>query len=101
MLSKFHLCAFDLSVVKDYCDSLVLQSFSKINRSGLECLCGIRGTHVVNQAFKALSDPTRREILRVLTLSELNAGEIADKFALGKPSISHHLAVLKDADLIR
>ena len=50
--------------------------------------------------FKALSDPTRREILRLLAGGERSAGEIAEAFAISKPSISHHLAALRHADLV-
>lgn len=53
-----------------------------------------------NQAFKALSDPTRREILGLLRHGEKTAGELADHFDMTKPSMSHHFAVLKEADLI-
>jgi len=55
----------------------------------------------VDQVFKALSDPTRREVLRLLSTGERTAGELADHFAMTKPSVSHHFAVLKKADLIR
>lgn len=51
--------------------------------------------------FKALSDPTRREILRLLEQEDLPAGEIAGHFEMTKPSISHHLNVLKQADLVQ
>lgn len=51
--------------------------------------------------FKALSDPTRREILRLLSRGEMSAGELADRFDLTKPSVSHHFSVLKEADLVR
>lgn len=54
----------------------------------------------MNTVFKALSDPTRREILRLLTRGEKTAGELAEQFDMTKPSVSHHFAVLKDADLI-
>jgi ArsR family transcriptional regulator len=50
--------------------------------------------------FKALADPTRREILRLLAGGDLTAGEIADRFAITKPSISHHLNILKQAGLV-
>ena len=50
--------------------------------------------------FKALSDPTRREILRLLKTGELTAGAIADNFAMSKPSVSHHLSTLKSAGLV-
>ena len=55
----------------------------------------------MNDAFKALSDPTRREILRLLSSGEKTAGEIAEHFDMTKPSVSHHFAVLKGAGLIR
>ncbi len=54
----------------------------------------------MNNLFRALNDPTRREILEMLKESDLTAGEIADKFNMTKPSISHHLDLLKQADLI-
>ncbi len=54
----------------------------------------------MNDAFKALADPTRREILRLLRSGEKTAGELADHFGISKPSMSHHFAVLKQADLI-
>lgn len=51
-------------------------------------------------AFKALSDPTRREILRLLGRRDMSVGEIVDKFAMSQPSISRHLAVLRSAGLV-
>jgi len=54
----------------------------------------------MNAVFKALSDPTRREILRLLSRGEKTAGDLADRFDMSKPSMSHHFAVLKEADLI-
>src|SRR5262245_4976836 len=53
-----------------------------------------------NQVFKALADPTRREILRLLAKGEMKAGTLAEKFDMTKPTVSHHFAVLKEADLI-
>jgi DNA-binding transcriptional ArsR family regulator len=53
-----------------------------------------------NEAFKALADPTRREILRLLRGGEKTAGELAEHFDMSKPSVSHHFTVLKQADLI-
>jgi len=50
--------------------------------------------------FKALSDNTRRQILRYLKERDMSAGEIAEKFSMSKPSISHHLTLLKQADLV-
>ncbi|KAF2328898.1 MULTISPECIES: autorepressor SdpR family transcription factor [Flavobacterium] len=54
----------------------------------------------MNDIFKALNDATRREILDLLKQKDLSAGEIADAFNISKPSISHHLDILKRADLI-
>lgn len=54
----------------------------------------------MGDAFKALSDPTRRKILELLQEKSLNAGETADYFHITKPSISHHLTVLKNSGLI-
>lgn len=54
----------------------------------------------MGDAFKALSDPTRRKILELLQEKFLNAGEIADYFHITKPSISHHLTILKNSGLI-
>lgn len=54
----------------------------------------------LNLTFKALADPTRREILRLLAQGDLTAGEIADRFSITKPSISHHLSLLKQAELV-
>ncbi|HEX3032522.1 MAG TPA: autorepressor SdpR family transcription factor [Bacillota bacterium] len=50
--------------------------------------------------FKALSDGTRRQVIGYLQERDMSAGEIADKFNMSKPSISHHLNILKQADLI-
>jgi DNA-binding transcriptional ArsR family regulator len=54
----------------------------------------------VKTFFKALNDPTRREILELLNKGDLTAGEIADQFNMTKPSISHHLDLLKQASLV-
>ena len=54
----------------------------------------------INDAFKALADPTRREVLRLLQGGEMTAGELAEHFDMTKPSLSHHFAVLRQADLI-
>jgi ArsR family transcriptional regulator len=54
----------------------------------------------MNAIFKALNDATRREILELLKIKDLSAGEIAEHFNISKPSISHHLDILKRADLI-
>jgi ArsR family transcriptional regulator, arsenate/arsenite/antimonite-responsive transcriptional repressor len=54
----------------------------------------------VNNLFKALNDSTRREILEMLKHSDMTAGDIADRFDMSKPSISHHLDLLRQADLV-
>lgn len=54
----------------------------------------------MNESFKALSDPTRRQIIRLLKDRDMTAGEIADHFQMTKPSISHHLNSLKQAELV-
>jgi len=53
-----------------------------------------------NAAFRALADPTRRKILAMVRRSEMTAGDLAERFDMTKPSMSHHFAVLKEADLI-
>ena len=53
-----------------------------------------------DDAFKALSDPTRRAILRLLRDGEQSAGDIARHFKTSPPAMSHHLTVLKQADLV-
>ncbi len=50
--------------------------------------------------FKAINDASRRKILDMLKSKDLTAGEIADEFDISKPSISHHLDLLKRADLV-
>lgn len=56
--------------------------------------------NLLNSIFKALNDQTRREILSHLKKSDLTAGQIADHFHISKPSISHHLDILKRAGLV-
>ncbi|HBN07249.1 MAG TPA: transcriptional regulator [Cyanobacteria bacterium UBA8530] len=54
----------------------------------------------MSSVFKALADPTRREILARLKQGPLTAGEISEGFDISKPSVSHHLNILKGAGLI-
>lgn len=54
----------------------------------------------INELFQALSDPTRREILRMLRSGDLSAGEIAERFPLAKSTLSGHFNVLKHAGLV-
>lgn len=53
-----------------------------------------------NDAFKAIADPTRREILHMLRKEEMTAGALAERFDMSKPAMSHHFAVLKAAGLV-
>lgn len=54
----------------------------------------------VNEVFKALADPTRREILTLLNEKDATAGEIYEHFDISKPSISHHLTILRNTGLV-
>ncbi len=55
----------------------------------------------LQQTLKALADPIRREILNMLKKGRMSAGEITDRFPVTGASVSRHLSVLRDADLIR
>lgn len=50
--------------------------------------------------FKALSDPTRRQVLQLLRDGPMSAGDLADNFDVSKPTMSAHFAVLREANLI-
>jgi ArsR family transcriptional regulator len=54
----------------------------------------------MNALFKALNDATRRDILELLKKRDMTAGEIADEFQFSKPTISHHLDLLRQAGLV-
>lgn len=54
----------------------------------------------MGDVWKALADPTRRKILSLLKKQDMNAGEIAAEFNMTKPSISNHLNILKQSDLV-
>lgn len=54
----------------------------------------------MNQVFQALSDPTRREVLRLLRTRDMSAGELAERFPLAKSTLSGHFNVLRHAGLI-
>ena len=54
----------------------------------------------MGDVWKALADPTRRKILELLKKQDMNAGEIASEFNMTKPSVSNHLNILKQADLV-
>jgi DNA-binding transcriptional ArsR family regulator len=55
----------------------------------------------MDSLFKALNDTTRRQILELLKKGDLTAGEIANRFMISKPSISHHLDLLRQAGLVQ
>lgn len=55
---------------------------------------------LLNETLQALSDQTRRRILELLKRKDLSAGEIGKNFSITPPSLSHHLSVLKQADLV-
>ena len=59
------------------------------------------GTVSIQNTLKALSDPTRREILNMLKKGRMSAGEIVNRFPVSGAAISRHLSILKEADLIR
>jgi DNA-binding transcriptional ArsR family regulator len=54
----------------------------------------------MNQVFKALADPTRRKVLQLLRRRPMNAGELSAHFAVSKPTMSGHFAVLREAGLV-
>jgi DNA-binding transcriptional ArsR family regulator len=54
----------------------------------------------MNQVFKALSDPTRREVLQLLRAGPMSAGALSDRFPVAKSTMSAHFAALKEADLV-
>jgi len=56
---------------------------------------------MLDETLRALGDPTRREILRLLRRGDLTAGDISARFPMTAASVSHHLSVLKDAGLVR
>jgi ArsR family transcriptional regulator len=57
-------------------------------------------TGTLTIAFKAIADPTRREILHLLRKEEMTAGDVAARFDMTKPTMSHHFSVLKEAGLV-
>lgn len=54
----------------------------------------------MGNVFKAISDPTRREILKLLNEKDLSAGEIAEHFVISKPALTKHLNILREAELV-
>ena len=54
----------------------------------------------ISKVFRALADPTRRQILQELKAGELSAGKIGSRFPISGPSVSRHLSILKNADLV-
>lgn len=60
----------------------------------------MKGGVNVGNVFKAISDPTRREILKLLNDKDLSAGEIAEHFDISKPALTKHLNILREAELV-
>lgn len=56
--------------------------------------------YAMEAALKAITEPRRREILRLVATAELSAGEIASHFEVSRPAVSQHLRVLRDAELL-
>ena len=54
----------------------------------------------MNKVFKALADPTRRQVLELLRQRPMLAGELAEHFPVSKPTMSAHFSVLREADLV-
>jgi DNA-binding transcriptional ArsR family regulator len=54
----------------------------------------------MSNVFKALSDPTRRQVLQLLRKGPMSAGDLADNFEVSKPTMSAHFAVLREANLV-
>lgn len=54
----------------------------------------------LNKTFQALSDPTRRQVLEMLKKKDMGVGEIAKNFSISLPSLSHHLNILKQTELV-
>lgn len=54
----------------------------------------------MSQVFRALSDPTRRQVLQLLREGPMSAGELCEHFRVSKPTMSAHFSVLKEADLV-
>ena len=67
----------------------------------LDIYLNIQQSNKMNILFKALSDPSRREIIELLRSKDLTAGEIAEHFDMSKPSISHHLDLLRQANVVQ
>jgi len=87
----FVLCRFRVFVIT-FSYNIFRQLAKYLNES--------RREDAMNDAFKALADPTRREILRLLRKGPMTAGDLADRFDISKPSMSHHFSVLQAADLV-
>lgn len=56
---------------------------------------------LLDRALRAIADPTRREILRLVAATEFSAGEIAARFSITRPAVSQHLTVLLNARLVK
>ena len=76
------------------------RSLRSVNSSRLTTFRLLAKYRLVNKVFKALSDPTRRRVLQLLRERPMSAGELSDHFAVSKPTMSAHFAVLQEAGLI-
>lgn len=86
----------DILSLKRYLENYLNIEKIKMNRPDQ----GERRIAIMGDAFKALADPTRRHILELLSGGEMTAGDIAARFQMTKPSVSHHLSILKAAGLV-
>lgn len=86
---------------KDYVNKLTYRAYISIIQ--LTIRLNVKGgvSLSLQHTLRALADPIRREILNMLKQGRMSAGEITDHFPVTAASISRHLSVLKDADLIR
>ncbi|AZV78976.1 ArsR family transcriptional regulator [Parasedimentitalea marina] len=57
--------------------------------------------HQPQSAFRALSDPTRRDILRLLTQQDMTIAEVTDQFDITRPAVKKHLTILQEGNLIQ
>ncbi len=78
----------------------VYNIFRRLSKYLIILIKGAMKLSILNMPFKALSDPSRRKIIQMLKEKDMTAGEIADHFQMSKPSISHHLSILKQAELV-
>jgi DNA-binding transcriptional ArsR family regulator len=86
--------------LSEYLENLIAGAYTIFRYFSKYLINKFGGLLMVSMVFKALADPTRRKILRLLQKKDMTAGEIADQFNISKPSISHHLNILKQSGLV-